>query len=83
MSDLTPTTDIPVTKANIDDIVASAFGEGNGAILVRSGADMRLLKRGLGASVESCGLVKILYNYDAARAWVGLPEDYPDPFEDA
>ena len=70
------------TKADTYDMVARAFGDGKGAFLVSEAQDMRLWRKGIGASVEARDLVKIFDNYDDARAWVGLPEDYPDPFED-
>ena len=70
-----------LTMADAYDLVAPAFGEGRGAILVNGSDDMRLLKRGVGASAKARDLVRVFYNYDAARAWLALPEDYPDPFE--
>ena len=72
-----------LTKAHTYDMVASVFGEGKGASLVSSVEDKRLLETFVSASVKAKDMVKIFVNYDDARAWVGLPEDYPDPSEDA
>ena len=48
----------------------------------RGAEDMQLMKTFAGASVKARGSVEYFDNYDAARAWAELPEDYPDPFED-
>ena len=74
-------TDI-LTKAGTYDMIASAFGESKGAVLVSGVEDKLFLSTFQGASVKAIGVVKFFLNYDDARAWVGLPEDYPDPFED-
>ena len=63
-------------------MVASVFGEGKGAILVSGAEDMRLLRTFVGASEKARGVIDFFYDYDDARAWIELPEDYPDPFED-
>ena len=70
-------------EANSYDMIASAFGDGKGAVLVSGVENTRLLRTLVGASVKAQGFIKFFDNYDNARAWVGLPEDYPDPFEDA
>ena len=70
-------------QAHTYDMVASAFGEAKSAVLVTGAENMRLMRTFVGASVEAKGFVETFDNYDDARAWVGLPEDYPDPFEDA
>ena len=72
-----------LTQANTWDMIASVFGESKCAVLVSGVEDKRLLETFVGASMKAVGLVKIVENYDDARAWVGLPEDYPDPFGDA
>ncbi len=71
-----------LTMANTYDMVASMYGEGKGAILVSSVEDKQLLGTFVGASVKAIGFFEFFDNYDDARAWVGLPEDYSDPFED-
>ncbi len=48
-----------------------------------SGAeDMQLLSTFVGALAKAQDSHGYFDNYEAARAWVGLPDDYPDPFED-
>ena len=71
-----------LSQAKTYETVAASFGEDRGAIIFSRTEDKRLLQTFLGASVKAQGFVKIFDNYDAARAWVGLPEDYGDPFQD-
>ena len=71
-----------LTKSLAYDSVASEFGDGKGAVLVSSVEDKGFLSLFVTASVKAKGLVESFDNYDDARAYVGLPEDYPDPFED-
>ena len=72
-----------LTMANTYDMVASMYGRGKGAILVSGVENKRLLSTFVGASVKAVGFFEIFDNYDDARAWVGLPKDYSDPFEDS
>ena len=72
-----------LTKSLAYDSVASEFGDGTGAVLVSGVADKRFLSLFVTASVKARGLVESFDNDDDARTWAGLPEDYPDPFEDA
>ena len=71
-----------LAKANTFDTVASAFGEIISAVLVSGAEDKQLMSAFVDASVKAQGSVEYFDNYDAARAWAELPEDYPDPFED-
>ncbi len=72
-----------LTKANTYDMIALAFGETKRAVLVSGVEDMQLMRMFVSASKKAMGVVEYFDSYDDARAWVGLPEDYPDPFEDA
>ena len=49
---------------------------------MRDVGDTLLPRTFVGTSRKSQSLVEIFDNYEAARAWVGLPHDYPDPFEE-
>ena len=69
-------------SAHTYDMVASAFGDCRIAKLLTDAEETRLLQTFIGASAKAKGVVEIFDNYDDARAWVGLPEDYPDPFKD-
>ena len=71
-----------LSQARTFDVVAPEFGEVRGAIIMSRAEDMVLLRTFVGASEKAQTFVKIFDNYDDARAWAGLPEDYPDPFED-
>ena len=64
-------------------MIASVYGGIKSAVLVSGAEDMRLMSAFVGASVKAQGSVDYFDNYDDAKAWVGLPEDYPDSFEDA
>ena len=70
-----------LAKANTFDTVASAFGEMISAVLVSGAEDKQLMSAFVGASVKARDSVEYFDSYDDARAWVGLPEDYPDPFK--
>ena len=72
-----------LTKARTFDMIAPAYGDIKSAVLVSGAEDMRLMSAFVGASVKAQGSVDYFDNYNDARAWVELPEDYPDPFEDA